>query len=169
MLRGLRRLIPITDTYHGERFFTRENGRRVATPLFASLVLVESADVVFAVDSVPAVFAVTREPFLVFSSNVFAIIGLRAVYFLLADLMHRFVHLKLGLALVLVGVGVGVGVKMLLVEVYPVPLWVSLSFIAVTLTGCITASLHATRGHSDRPRDDATTSDPAPSTHVGKP
>jgi tellurite resistance protein TerC len=108
-------------------------------------VLVEVTDVVFAVDSIPAIFAVTDEPFLVFTANAFAILGLRAMYFLLADLIHRFVYLKAGLALVLMWVGV----KMLLkIDVYYIPTTVSLAVIATILGVSIAASLRATRGHA---------------------
>ena len=119
----------------------KEAGTWVATPLFIVLVLVETTDIVFAVDSIPAIFAVTQEPFLVFTSNAFAILGLRAMYFLLADLVDRFVHLKAGLALILVFVGI----KMLLLEVYKIPIWLSLTVIAATLTIAVVASLRATR------------------------
>jgi tellurite resistance protein TerC len=105
------------------------------------LVLVESTDIVFAVDSIPAIFAVTQEPFLVFTSNAFAILGLRAMYFLLADLMHRFVYLKAGLAAILVFVGV----KMLLLDVYKVPIAGSLTVIALCVGVAVVASLRATR------------------------
>ena len=141
VVRLTRRLLPVTDDYHGQRFWARVNGRRVVTPLFVVLVLVETTDIVFAVDSIPAIFAVTQEPFLVFTSNAFAILGLRAMYFLLADLMHRFVYLKVGLAAILVVVGV----KMLLLEVYKVPVAVSLAAIAAILTVSVAASLRATR------------------------
>ncbi|MFC4060333.1 TerC family protein [Planomonospora corallina] len=140
-LRALRRLVPVTDDYHGHRFLIRRAGELVATPLLAVLVLVEVTDVVFAVDSIPAIFAVTSEPFLVFTSNAFAVLGLRAMYFLLADLMHRFVHLKLGLALVLVWVGV----KMLLLEVYKIPTGVSLAVVAAILATAVITSWRATR------------------------
>ncbi len=113
----------------------------MATPLLTVLVLVEVTDIVFAVDSIPAIFAVTQEPFLVFTSNAFAILGLRAMYFLLADLMHRFVYLKLGLALVLVWVGV----KMLLLDVYKVPTAASLAVVIALLTAAVTASWIRTR------------------------
>ncbi len=102
VLRAFRRVVPVTDDYEGQRFLVRRAGRWVATPLLAVLVVVEVTDIVFAVDSIPAIFAVTQEPYLVFTSNAFAILGLRAMYFLLADLMHRFVYLKAGLAVVLV-------------------------------------------------------------------
>ncbi|HVQ90997.1 MAG TPA: TerC family protein [Mycobacteriales bacterium] len=140
-LRLIRRLVPITDDFHGQRFWVRRAGRWTATPLFVVLVLVETADIVFAVDSIPAIFAVTQEPFLVFTSNAFAILGLRSMYFLLADLMHRFVYLKIGLAAILLLVGV----KMLLLDVYKVPIALSLSLIAAALTTSIVASLRATR------------------------
>ncbi len=142
-LRLFRRYVPMTDAYHGQRFLVRRNGIVMATPLLAVLVLVEVTDIVFAVDSVPAIFAVTDEPFLVFTANAFAILGLRAVYFLLADLIHRFVHLKVGLALVLVWVGI----KMLLkVDVFYIPTTVSLAVITVLIGGSIVLSLRSTRG-----------------------
>jgi len=113
----------------------------VATPLFTVLILVEVSDIIFAVDSIPAIFAITQEPFLVFTSNAFAILGLRAMYFLLADLIHRFIYLKAGLAAILVFVGV----KMLLLDVYKVPIWLSLAVIAASITVAVVASLRATR------------------------
>ncbi|HET7902477.1 MAG TPA: TerC family protein, partial [Candidatus Nanopelagicales bacterium] len=121
-VRLFRRFVPMTDGYDGQRFVVRRAGRLLATPLLLVLVVVEITDIVFAIDSIPAIFAVTQEPFVVFTSNAFAILGLRAMYFLLADLMDRFVHLKLGLALVLVWVGV----KMLLLDVVHIPTLVSL-------------------------------------------
>jgi tellurite resistance protein TerC len=146
-LRLFRRFVPMTDAYHGQRFLIRRNGVLLATPLLAVLVLVEVTDVVFAVDSIPAIFAVTDEPFLVFTANAFAILGLRAMYFLLADLIHRFVYLKVGLALVLVWVGV----KMLLkIDVYYIPTTISLAVIATILGVSVWASLRATRGQGRR-------------------
>jgi tellurite resistance protein TerC len=142
-LRLFRRYVPMTDAYYGQRFLVRQAGVLMATPLLAVLVLIEVTDIVFAVDSIPAIFAVTDEPFLVFTANAFAILGLRAMYFLLADLIHRFVYLKVGLALVLVWVGI----KMLLkVDVYYVPTTVSLAVITVLIGGSIALSLRATRG-----------------------
>ena len=135
--RLLTRVVPSTDEYHGQRFLVRRAGRLVATPLLLVLLLVEITDVVFAVDSIPAIFAVTTEPFLVFTSNAFAILGLRALYFLLADLMHRFTYLKAGLAVILAFVGV----KMLLVDLVKVPIAVSLGFIATVLAVSVIASL----------------------------
>ena len=141
VLRLVRRWIPTTDEYDGQKFWVKRAGTWVATPLFTVLVLVETTDIIFAVDSIPAIFAVTQEPFLVFTSNAFAILGLRAMYFLLADLIHRFVFLKAGLAAILVFVGV----KMLLLDVYKVPIWLSLTVIASCITVAVVASLRATR------------------------
>ncbi len=140
MLRLLRRWLPVTDGLRGDRFFVIEAGLRKVTPLFVALLLVELADVVFALDSIPAIFAVTRDPFLVFTSNIFAILGLRSMYFLLADLLPRFVHLKAGLAMVLCFVGG----KMLLLDVVKVPIGVSLGVVAALLGGSILLSLRAT-------------------------
>jgi tellurite resistance protein TerC len=137
VLRLLRRRIPMVDAYHGQRFFVRRGGRWVATPMLAVLVAIESTDVVFAVDSIPAIFAVTDEPFLVFTSNAFAILGLRALYFLLAGMMGRFAYLKTGLAAILLFVGA----KMLLTDVWKVPVALSLGVIAVILTVAVVASL----------------------------
>lgn len=137
-----RRIVPMTDAYHGQRFLIRRAGAVVATPLLAVLVLVEVTDIIFAVDSIPAIFAVTSEPFLVFTANAFAILGLRAMYFLLADLVHRFVYLKLGLSAVLVWVGI----KMLLLDVVKIPTTVSLAVVASIIAVAVAASLIATRG-----------------------
>jgi tellurite resistance protein TerC len=130
----------MTPDYEGAHFVVRRAGRRLATPLLAVLVLVETTDVIFAVDSIPAILAVTRDPFLVFSSNAFAILGLRALYFMLAGMMDRFVYLKVGLAAVLVFVGL----KMVASEWYTVPIWASLAVIAATITVSVVASLRAT-------------------------
>jgi tellurite resistance protein TerC len=139
-IRLIRRLVPVTNAYHGQRFFVREQGHRrsrlMATPLFVVLALVETTDLIFAVDSIPAIFAVTQEPFIVYSSNVFAILGLRALYFLLADVIHRFHYLKAGLSTVLVFVGM----KMLAIDFYKVPIGISLGIIAVVLGVSIAAS-----------------------------
>lgn len=143
VLRGFRRFIPMTEVYHGQKLLVRRDGILLATPLLAVLVLVEVTDVVFAVDSIPAIFAVTDEVFLVFTANAFAILGLRAMYFLLADLIHRFIYLKIGLALVLIWVGV----KMLLkIDVFYIPTTVSLAVVSTIITVSIIASLRATRG-----------------------
>ncbi|HEX8273927.1 MAG TPA: TerC family protein [Longimicrobiaceae bacterium] len=143
VIRLMRRFIPVDSQYHGQSFFVQKAAepggvvRRVATPLFVVLVLVETTDLIFAVDSIPAIFAVTTDPFLVYTSNVFAILGLRSLYFLLAGVIHKFHYLKLGLAVVLVFVGA----KMLLVDVYKVPVGVSLGVIALVLAGSVAASL----------------------------
>jgi tellurite resistance protein TerC len=144
VLRFAKRLIPSTDEYAGDRFFTVENGRRVATPLFMALVLVEATDVIFALDSIPAIFAVTNDPFIVFTSNIFAILGLRSLFFLLAGVVDKFRYLKVGLAVVLVFVGL----KMALVDLYKVPPQVSLVVIAAVLTGSILASLWVSKRES---------------------
>ncbi|MFC4905233.1 TerC family protein [Kocuria oceani] len=147
VLRLFRRFVPMTDTYHGQKLLVRRGGVLLATPLLAVLVLIEVTDVVFAVDSIPAIFAVTEEVFLVFTANAFAILGLRAMYFLLADLIHRFVYLKVGLALVLVWVGL----KMLLkIDIVYIPTGISLAVVATILTVSIAASLRATRGQGRR-------------------
>ncbi|MBB2741504.1 UNVERIFIED_ORG: tellurite resistance protein TerC [Microbispora rosea subsp. rosea] len=150
VLRAMRRLIPVTDSYQGQRFLVRQDadgrdgrpGRRwAATPLLAVLVAVETSDIVFAVDSIPAIFAVTSEPFLVFTSNAFAILGLRAMYFLLAGAMHRFGYLRYGLAAILVFVGA----KMLLADVYKIPVWLSLAVICACLVVSVGASEYRNR------------------------
>ncbi|RFU20971.1 TerC family protein [Geodermatophilus marinus] len=146
-LRLFRRYVPMTDAYHGQRFLVRRAGVLVATPLLAVLVLVEVTDVIFAVDSIPAIFAVTDEPFLVFTANAFAILGLRAMYFLLADLVHRFVYLKTGLALVLIWVGVKMVLK---VDLFYIPTTVSLAVIAAIIGTSVWLSLRATRGQGRR-------------------
>ena len=141
VLRLIRRFMPISPKYEGQRFFTRvmRNGtmRRAATPLFVVLVLVETTDLIFAVDSIPAIFAVTQDPFLVYSSNVFAILGLRALYFLLAGVIEKFHYLKLGLSVVLVFVGA----KMLLVDILHIPIGLSLGVIALVLGASVGFSL----------------------------
>ncbi|MDR6637956.1 TerC family protein [Paenarthrobacter nitroguajacolicus] len=142
-----RNRVPMTNDFHGQRFLIRRNGALLATPLLAVLVLVEVTDIIFAVDSIPAIFAVTDEVFLVFTANAFAILGLRAMYFLLADLIHRFIYLKIGLALVLIWVGI----KMLLkIDIYYIPTPISLAVIAAILGVSIAASLWATRGQGRR-------------------
>jgi len=136
LFRALRRLIPVVNV-DSDQFFVREKARLLATPLFLSLVLVEISDIVFAVDSIPAVFAVTSDPFIVFTSNVFAVFGLRAMYSLLAELVVRLRYLRVGLALVLVFVGT----KMLIQAAYEIPILVSLGVVAVLLGGSALASI----------------------------
>jgi tellurite resistance protein TerC len=132
-----KRLIPAVADYRGSRFTVLENGKRYATPLLLVLVAIEATDIVFAVDSIPAVFAVTRDPFIVYTSNIFAILGLRAMYFVLAGVMDKFHYLKVGLALVLVFVGA----KMTMTEIYRVPVAISLVVIAVLLAGSVAISV----------------------------
>ncbi len=145
IVRGLRRLLPITPDYAGGRFFVRLSGRTMATPLLIALVAIETTDLVFALDSIPAVFGVTRDVFVVFTSNAFAILGLRALYFLLASSMDRFCYLKQGLAALLVFIGA----KMLLAPVVHLPVTVSLAVIVVIVGGTVAASLGRDRS---RPR-----------------
>ncbi|MCU0972873.1 MAG: TerC family protein [Burkholderiales bacterium] len=139
--RLVRRFMPVTDELDRARFFVRRGGRLHATPLFVALVMVELTDVVFAVDSIPAILAVTRDPFIVFTSNAFAILGLRSLYFAVAGLMAMFRYLKYSLVLILAFVGV----KMLMVSHFHVPNLVSLGIILGTLAGGVVASLWATR------------------------
>ena len=141
VVRLARRYLPMTGEYHGQRFFVVEAGRRVATPLLLVLLVVEATDVVFAVDSIPAIFAVTRDPFLVFTSNIFAILGLRALYFVLADLMDRFVYLGVGLGLVLSFVGV----KMLISHWIEIPVEWSLAVVLTVLVASMAVSWIAVR------------------------
>ncbi|HUR24074.1 MAG TPA: TerC family protein [Acidimicrobiales bacterium] len=141
VLKVMQRILPSTTEYDGQKMFTRRTGKRLATPLFVVLVLVETTDVVFAVDSVPAILAVSREPFIVFASNAFAIMGLRALYFLLAGMAGRFRYLNIGLGFILAFVGL----KMLVVKWYHPPQWLSLSVIALALAVAILASLRAER------------------------
>jgi tellurite resistance protein TerC len=135
--RLFRRLIPSMDDYGARRFAVVEAGRRYARPLLPVIVAIEATDIVFAVDSIPAIFAVTKDPFIVYTSNIFAMLGLRALYFALAGMMEKFHYLKVGLSLVLLGVGV----KMLLASVYKVPILVSLAVIGTLLAGSVAASL----------------------------
>ncbi len=145
-LKLFRRLVRTSDEYEGSKFLTRKNGILFATPLLAVLVVVEFTDIIFAVDSIPAIFAVTQEPFIVFASNALAILGLRAMYFLLADLMHRFIYLKIGLSLVLVWVGI----KMILGHAFfDIPTAISLGVVVLLIATSVIASLIATKEKSD--------------------
>ncbi|MBI2873466.1 MAG: TerC family protein [Firmicutes bacterium] len=137
ILRVARRLIPMAGDYHGERFFTRVGGRLLATPLLPVLLVVESSDLVFAVDSIPAIFGVTRDPFIVYTSNVFAIMGLRSLFFLLSNTLKLFRFLKQGLAVVLCFVGF----KMLISGFLPIPIGISLGIIGMVLVVTAVASL----------------------------
>ena len=155
ILRFVRRVVPMTPDYRGQSFVVRDAGRWLATPLFAVLVVVESSDIMFAIDSIPAVFAVTTDPFIVFTSNAFAILGLRSLYFLLAGMITRFTYLKVGLAALLVFAGV----KILISGVYKMPVVVSLAAITAILGVAIIASIWSARraaaepgsDHDDRP------------------
>ena len=147
-LKLFRRFVRTTDEYEGQKFLTRKNGILFATPLLAVLVLVEVTDIIFAVDSIPAIFAITQEPFLVFASNALAILGLRAMYFLLADLMHRFIYLKIGLSLVLVFVGI----KMIVGHAFfKIPTAVSLGVVVALIAVSVIASLVSTREEGAEP------------------
>lgn len=141
LIRWLRGHMKIADELHGEKFFVWKDGLRYATPLFLALILVEISDLIFAVDSIPAIFAITADPFIVLTSNVFAILGLRAMYFLLADMADRFSLLKYGLAAVLVFIGV----KMLLIDLYKIPIGFSLAVVATFIGISIGMSLRKER------------------------
>jgi len=147
MVRWFQKVVPVTHELDGDRFFTRKNGRRFATPLLLALVALEVTDLIFAVDSIPAIFAVTTDPFIVFTSNIFAILGLRSLYFLLAGVLDRFVYLKIGLAFVLIFVGG----KMMAMDLYKVPIGASLGIIAGILAISVAASMWKTRGRGSPP------------------
>lgn len=141
LLNWIKRHVRTTADYRGEKFWVRENGVRLFTPLFLVLVMIELSDVIFAVDSIPAIFAITTDPFIVFTSNIFAILGLRAMYFMLAGMADRFHLLKYGLAMVLVFVGV----KMLIVDFYKIPIGLSLGIVGLIIASFMFASLWLTR------------------------
>jgi tellurite resistance protein TerC len=151
MVAFVRSRLRMTDGYEGKRFFVRREGALYATPLFLVLVLIEFTDIVFALDSIPAVFAVTMDPFIVWTSNVFAILGLRSLYFALAAIIHRFRYLKYGLSLVLVVVGI----KMLLLDIYKIPTLVALGITAVLIAGSILISVLRTRDKLTAPETEA--------------
>jgi tellurite resistance protein TerC len=136
-LKLLRRLMPVSKNFDGERFFTVENGKRIATPLLLVIALVGLTDVIFAVDSIPAIFAITTDPFIVLTSNIFAILGLRAMYFLLAAVAAKFHLLSYGLAVILVFIGT----KMMLIDIYKIPVTVSLGVVVAILAGTMWLSL----------------------------
>jgi tellurite resistance protein TerC len=143
-LKFVRKHVTMTEDYDGEKLVTKVDGKRVATPLLAVFIVVATTDIVFAIDSIPAIFAVTQEPFIVFAANAFALIGLRSLYFLLVGLMDKFVYLSEGLAFILAFIGV----KMLLIDIWHVPIWLSLSVIVVTLVVTALISLRADRKKS---------------------
>ncbi len=136
-LRLVRRLMPVSSEYDGQKFFTRKNGVRMATPLLLVLVVIEFTDLLFAVDSIPAIFAVTTDGFIVFTASIMAVLGLRSMYFLLAHVVHRFVFLKTGLAIILVYIGA----KMVLLDVFHIPSLVSLAVVVGILVISVVASL----------------------------
>jgi tellurite resistance protein TerC len=153
VLRMMRRIYPMSPRYHGQKFLVEEAGRRMATPLLAVLVVVETTDIIFAVDSIPAIFGVTKVPFIVFTSNAFAILGLRALYFLLANAMNRFSYLQVGLSAILVFIGAKMlyeaahdPLQSLVGEELPhIPIYISLGFIVISLSVAIMASLSKER------------------------
>jgi tellurite resistance protein TerC len=137
VVKFVRRFLPVTSVYHGKHFFVQQNGRRYATPLLLVLVLVEATDLIFAVDSIPAIFGITRDPFIVFTSNIFAVMGLRSLFFLLASVVTKFHLLKYGLAVILTFVGA----KMLLEPWIHIPIMLSLAIVLGVLAASIVASL----------------------------
>ena len=143
-LKFIRKRVTMTEDYDGDKLFTKRDGARVATPLLAVFVVIATTDIVFAVDSIPAIFAVTQEPFIVFAANAFALIGLRSLYFLLVGLMDKFVYLSEGLAFILAFIGV----KMLLIDIWHVPIWLSLAVIVLTLIVTALISVRADRKKS---------------------
>jgi tellurite resistance protein TerC len=153
LLRWMRGHLRITDGYHGERFTVRQNGVLWFTPMFLVLVLIEITDLVFAVDSIPAIFAVTDDPFIVFTSNIFAILGLRAMYFLLADVAERFHLLKYGLAMILVFIGA----KMLIIDFYKIPVLIALGVVALLIVASVVASLLVRRPQRRAAADQSST------------
>ena len=140
IIKFLRKNFKITDNYHGEKFFVKIDGKTWITPLFVVLIFIEVTDLIFAVDSIPAIFAVTTDPFIVYTSNIFAILGLRALYFILADMADRFELLKYGLAVILMFIGV----KLLIIEFYKIPILLSLGFVIGVLVISIIASIKKT-------------------------
>ncbi len=141
VVKFFKRFFPVTPLLHGDRFFVKLDGKHHLTPLFLVLILIETTDLIFAVDSIPAILAITQDQFIVYTSNVFAILGLRSLYFALAGIVHRFWLLSYALAIVLVFVGV----KMLLIDVYKIPIEWSLLFIATIITISIILSLKIKR------------------------
>ena len=149
LLKFIRRFVPVTENYEHDRFFVRRAGQVMVTPLLLVLLVIDTTDLIFAVDSIPAVFAVTRDPFVVYTSNIFAILGLRSLYFVFAGIMEKFYYLKLGLSVILTFVGV----KMVLADVFSLPTAFSLVVIAVVLTITIVASIVRTRHQAAKTRE----------------
>ena len=157
LLKFIRRFVPVTENYEHDRFFVSRAGQVMVTPLLLVLLVIDTTDLIFAVDSIPAVFAVTRDPFLVYTSNIFAILGLRSLYFVLAGIMEKFYYLKLGLSVILTFVGV----KMVLADVFSLPTALSLVVIAVVLTIAIVASIVRTRHQAAKSREPEAQADEA--------
>lgn len=141
VIKFFRKVMPVTNRLAGDKFFIMENGKRHATPLFLVLILIETTDLIFAVDSIPAILAITQDRFIVYTSNVFAILGLRSLYFALVHVIHRFVFLSRGLAIILIFVGL----KMVMVDVFKIPTFISLIIIAIIITASVVLSLIKTR------------------------
>ena len=156
MLKLARRWMRVTPDYHGQKFIVNVDGTWMLTPLALVVLCIESMDLVFAVDSIPAVFAITRDQFIIYTSNVCAILGLRSLYFVLAHIIDRFIYLKTGLAIVLGFVGV----KMIGADLFHIPIWASLGFILVVLAVTIIASMRATRGRVPKKIKEAATGTP---------
>jgi len=163
-LKLARKIFPITTDFHGSHFFLKDQGKRWATPLFVVLIVIETTDVMFAVDSIPAILAISRDPFIVYSSNVFAILGLRALFFSLSGIMRLFEYLHYGLAAILVFVGI----KMLVSDWIHLPVWIALIVIAVILTVTIVASVlfpkNERKQETPAPRDSSAQSEIVEST-----
>ncbi len=149
LLKWLRKHVPITQSLHGNKFFVREQGKLWITPLFVVLILVEFSDVIFAVDSIPAIFAVTTDPFIVLSANLMAILGLRAMFFLLSGAAAKMHYLPYGLGIILLFIGF----KMLMLDVFHMPVWISLGFIVVVLSITAYMSIQYAKKHADNSPD----------------
>ena len=150
ILKLARKHLRVAEGDHGEKFFVRKDGLRYVTPLFLVLILIEVTDLIFAVDSIPAIFAITTDPFIVFTSNMFAILGLRALYFLLVDVADRFHLLKYGLA----GILIFIGAKMLLLDIYKIPTGIALGVVGLILVGSVVASMLTSKPAKGEPRPD---------------
>jgi len=147
LIKTFRKFFPVTKDYHEGKFFIYENGKKFATPLLVVLLSIEFTDLVFAFDSIPAIFAITNDPFIIYTSNIFAILGLRTTYFALAGLMHKFHYLQIGLSMILIFIGV----KMLIIDLYKIPIGFSLVVIALILAASVIFSLWKPPGEKDNP------------------
>ena len=141
VIKLFRKVMPVTNQLHGDKFFVKQNGKKYATPLFLVLILIETTDLIFAVDSIPAILAITQDQFIVYTSNVFAILGLRSMYFALAHVVDRFIYLSYGLAVILIFVGL----KMTMVDIFKIPTFISLLIIALILITSVVLSFLKTR------------------------